>query len=462
MLRLPRPCPVTLVCAFLAACGSRPSSSEVAAPRDVEAAHDTQGSNASRGDAGAADSADEDAADDDVVTADGGDADSSANTGEFDADASDASTRGPLVYQQRLGSTDPVPLRFFGKAVAIEDDNLVIGATGGDDGVDGAGRVTHFRLVDGRWEFAQLFTPERIDDRPYFGRALDLADGVVWVGAHGQDGDAFGDDAGGVIGRRLADGAEVGRATGRPGDHYGLSVAARDGVLCVGAPRSGEREEGRAESLSIGAMRLLVSATGTEPGHWLGGDVEAVSDGCAFGANGTFDALRQAGAVQVCRFDGCVEVLDPEPAERAQFGDALAVEDNWLAVGSPGAGAQPGRVLVYDLDALDAGPVQTLRAPLVDDDFGASLAWSDGTLYVGAPLGDGEEVGSRDGVVHVFEGSPGAMEATRRLVSPTPQDGAEFGHDVAADGDWVVVTARFDDGDVERAGAAYAYRWRRD
>jgi hypothetical protein len=445
---------------LIAACGSSPSATEPggsavdATPSDTP---DQGGSDVeTRPDA---DDADADAATDDVASTDA------------TPDTTDAAALGPArpVYRQRLASRDPVPLRFFGKALDLDARLLVVGATGSDEGVDGAGRVTLFEEVAGRWELRDVVFPVRNDSRPYFGRALALLGDTLWVGSHGEDGEGFGDDAGAVDRfdvRAMPPTPDAPPLRGSAGSHLGLSVDASERWLCVGAPRAGDTEQGRAYMLRTDDLTNAVAeAHGTEPGAWLGMSAAAVSDGCVFGADGTRDGVRQAGAVVRCTVEGCAPLLPPDadgrprpPIEGARFGASVAGGNGLLAVGAPGTATTVGQVAVGDLSA-DPITWAWLTSPQTNDAFGAAVAFAGDRLLVGAPLGDGAEVGARDGVVYVYERQGGAWTLTESVRSPREQGGAEFGHAVAGDARWLVATARFDDGDVDRSGAAYVFEW---
>lgn len=443
---------------LLAACGSSPSASEPVEP--VRDASITDATAPGQGDAATADA---DRADTEPTAPDTG-----VPMPDTPTDAANIEPERP-VYRQRLASRDPVPLRFFGKALDLDGRRIAIGATGSDDGVDGAGRVTIFEEVAGRWELGDVLLPFREDPRPFFGRALSLHDDTLWVGSHGEDGEDFGDDAGALDRVDLRTRPPAPNAQplrGPAGGHLGLSVSANARWVCVGAPRAGVDEAGEVYIAAADAPEtVLVAATGQSPGAWLGVSATALEDGCVFGADGTRDGVRQAGDTVRCTEAGCepLPLTDPDgalrpPVEGARAGAAVDANATFVAVGAPGAATVVGQVAVGDLRER---PVawQWLTSPQTNDDFGASVAFAGERLIVGAPLGDGASQGARDGIVYVYERQAQRWVLTETVRSPREQTGAEFGHAVAGDARWLVATARFDDGDVDRSGAAYVFEW---
>ena len=223
----------------------------------------------------------------------------------------------------------------------------------------------------------------------------------------------------------------------------GLSVAS--GGLVLGAARTGAPETwvtDRADSWWSGPRGFRPTSgtsSGVEPDDEHGRAVQAAPGWAALGAPSASPALAlegaparglRAGAVTLLSLEHAagaapiVQWLQPPPGEAAGgFGSALAflVEGGVtraLAVGSPFA-ADPatglpmvGAVHVFEPQPVSGGAatatwrqVRTLRpaAPGVGMSFGASLAWCDGALVIGAP-GDGA-LAPGAGSVHGMSGT---------------------------------------------------------
>ena len=212
---------------------------------------------------------------------------------------------------------------------------------------------------------------------------------------------------------------------------------------------------------------------------WVGGN-EFSSFGSSLALNGPVLAVGGPNASAVWLFflngsswllDDVIQWGDGSAICGCGFGLSVAVDLPRLTVGAyqevnPATSAWTGAAHVYRYEGSvegwneedvyrpsDAwpGPVP----PVTEDGFGASVALSGPSIWVGAPNNDHEGV-YESGAAYVFE------SAQARLLAPVAEaDGFdEFGVSVAAAGDVVVVGARFDEsGSVELAGAAYVYRW---
>lgn len=95
--------------------------------------------------------------------------------------------------------------------------------------------------------------------------------------------------------------------------------------------------------------------------------------------------------------------------------------------------------------------VGELTAPtaLVGGSFGNSLDQDAGRLIVGAS----------DERAYVYRRDGGGWALEAELASPNPNGFDAYGSQVAIDGEWAVVAARFDDSAAEDAGAVYVYKW---
>lgn len=118
--------------------------------------------------------------------------------------------------------------------------------------------------------------------------------------------------------------------------------------------------------------------------------------------------------------------------DRPAFGGALAVNDQWIAVGDDSAGGGDGLVTIYS--AATGRLVRELRAPETDTEtgFGFSLSLCGNKLLIGAP-----ELGSGVGVAYLMDVRNGRL-LHRFLASPAvTQD--RFGDAVALSERYAVI-----------------------
>ena len=202
----------------------------------------------------------------------------------------------------------------------------------------------------------------------------------------------------------------------------------------------------------------------------LGWALSAGGDWLAAGAN---QDRANAGSVAL--------YLNPEPGARPtvpelrpadlqpgdQFGSAVSLRGDWLAVGAPlgdGKVQDSGVVYLFQLVPQAGGPRWVQAAKLEAGDaargaqLGFSVALSGTTLIVGAP-GDSDG-GSVAGAAYVFELQSGVWNQTAKLLASDRRPSDKFGSAVAIDGNEIVVGAPFaaDLTALKSFGAAYVFK----
>jgi hypothetical protein len=145
-----------------------------------------------------------------------------------------------------------------------------------------------------------------------------------------------------------------------------------------------------------------------------------------------------------------------------EYGENLAIEGDRLLVSARGdkhAGAYAGAVHVYDWDGDSWESRTKLIAdpPHIRDSFGSSIAMSGTTLAIGAEI-DSSDGLARAGSAYVFEQSGDGYRQQQRLRSSDPAAGDFFGRTVDVEGDTLVVGAPLATVDgVEFAGKAHVF-----
>lgn len=182
-------------------------------------------------------------------------------------------------------------------------------------------------------------------------------------------------------------------SSGDTGDGFGRAVAVTDGRVYVGAPRQGEGvvyvfesgSEGWSETarLEAEAAHRFGSAIAADGGMLFVGAPGAGSD------QGQLIVLSQSAAGI---WDESRRLAALDGAEGDQFGASVAVANDKLSIGAPGAKDLAGHVYMFrrtpdgDLDALDGFPTAGLET---GSRLGSSLAASPGLVVAGAPSANG-------------------------------------------------------------------------
>lgn len=303
----------------------------------------------------------------------------------------------------------------FGAAVAAGGGRVIVGAAledgadGGvngdaaDDSASGAGAAYVFAADDdGDWQQQAYLKSSNPDAGDQFGSAVVIGRGIAAVGAPLEDS----------------------AATGIDGDAANDAAASAGAVFVFAADGDGDWEQA-----------AYVKASNTDAGDRFGaavaisGDLLAVGapgeDSAATGVNGEQDddTLDAPGAVYVFERDEdgdwsqVAYVKASNPGSLDNFGAAVALEGNLLAVGAPGensaatgiggdqasnAALDAGAVYVFARDGGgDWSQIAYVKASDTDanDEFGTAVAADGDSIVAGAPFEDGGDsgVGGDDG-----------------------------------------------------------------
>lgn len=288
----------------------------------------------------------------------------------------------------------------FGSHVGISDDLAVVGAFDGD--------VVRVYARDGEtWSLDGEITyfAEKPNARFYGVRV----DGDV-IGILDEYDDDAGTNAGGInLLERTAPGTySYLRTVANPffsqsaRNYYGIGLRngfeMRGGKILCGDEYGGMKvvaaEEFNDESLSLTATlpnstaEQLLEASDKQTGDKYGNSVSSDGDWAVVGAPGANVSGNPYGAAYVLhRSAGSWSQYDKLPnynpgATHPNFGTAVAISEDWVAVGSPGVGAN-GEVHLYQNVAGTWTWQQTLTGD--DESFGSALSMDSIFLIVGAP-----------------------------------------------------------------------------
>jgi len=260
---------------------------------------------------------------------------------------------------------------FFGGAVAVENDTIVVGAAGDDESGFLSGSVYVYRYAGEDTEQTQKLVANDAAAGDLFGSAVAVAGDVIVVGS--QQHQASGGSRSGAVYvfRRTGDAfvqeQKIEAADGSEDDFFGTSVAVSNDAIVVGAV----------------------------------GDDTATGSGSAY----------------VYRFDGMTWNEEQKLAGTSAtlgFGRAVAIDADRLVVGDHGArtaGDTPGNsgsAYVFNLQTGTwvAEPRLAARNGDQGDRFGRSVAIDDDTIVVGARSRN--DMGPSSGNVYVYDGTRGS------------------------------------------------------
>jgi len=390
----------------------------------------------------------------------------------------------------KLTASDGAADDFFGSAVSISGDTIVIGAYWDDDvgldsgsayiferdhgGTDNWGQVTKLTASDGA-----------ADD--WFGYFVSISADTVVIGANYDD-DEGGNSGSAYVFQRDYGGtdnwgqvAKLTASDGAADDFFGSVSISGDTVL-VGAPgdpwltRSGDayifqRDEGGTDNW--GELAKLITLEG-EADDYFGCSVSISGDTAVIAARGNDDAGNNSGSAYVCRQHnggtnnwGQVAKLTASDASSGdEFGYTVSISGDTVVIGAPGheyAGGQTGAAYVFQCDEgglsmWDQVTRLTASDAAAADYFGHSVSVSGDTVVIGAYSDD--DAGLSSGSAYIFERDQDGPNNWGEVTKLTASDGAWgdfFGWSVSISGDTVVIGAYHDDDAGSDSGSAYIF-----
>jgi len=332
---------------------------------------------------------------------------------------------------------------------------------------------------------------DTVDD---FGASTDISGNFAIVGApNAGAGAAFVYERGGLdwvqVAQLVPDGTTL-----VAGDDYGSAVAIDGPVAVVGAryrqvgslPEQGVVFTFRRDPLGEWVFEQELTYAGGIAGDNFGHAVDISGDWMVIGAPKSDDAggIGDSGTALAFRYDGsqwtfAQKLRAADDYENDRFGDAVAIDGNWIAVGAKwdddGCPADPGcnsgSVTMFFEDPA-TGPLEwvqqdKLTAQVADgtqvgarsDFFGSALAIHGNRIVVGAYGHDSAASGAGAAFVYQLEGLDWVIE--QRLTASdavSSDDLARFG--LAIRDDLIIACARDGDGNdppVDGSGAAYFF-----
>ncbi|MCB9845354.1 MAG: hypothetical protein H6811_05150 [Phycisphaeraceae bacterium] len=353
--------------------------------------------------------------------------------------------------RQLLERPSGQPGQEFGGEVEFDAAWLMAGSPG----ADGIGAVEVFARDETGWIHAGSLSGASLDANSQFGHHIRLMGEWCFVGSPGDSGSS-GVATGTVQVFRLHEGEwsfaqELSPSIGAVNDSFGISLASEGRVLVVGADRS---DAGEPDGGAVFAFELDGDAW-TESAVVIPNDPE---EGARFGlyeiglrgGQLVVSATRKdesgfvdAGAIYVFgrECDAWVQtqkLVAAEPANNRHWGNAVAIDGDWLAVGTIGYGVD-----MYAREEADGqwAHRQFLSASAIpqSDGFADFLAMDDGLLAIGA-----SRVGGNAGVIHLFEHRPlaGGWTWNWAFAGSGTDEGDLFGQPIALRGAELAAGAR--------------------
>jgi uncharacterized repeat protein (TIGR01451 family) len=403
----------------------------------------------------------------------------------------------PFIQYAKLTPSTPDALGALGSAVVVTDEIVAVGGPG-DDGV---GTVYLFERTPGSWEVNATPLDELMasDGEPgdYFGAAVAIDGDRMVIGAPyaAADPNAASPIYTGAVYvfERSDDGSwadpdEVAKLQpDTPQDlmHFGEAVALHGDDVVVGAqeydnPSPAVNDAGAAFVFEPGDdgwdQVAVLTAPSPQTGAYFGNSVaidDDAIDGEVIVVGAPASGLAASGEAYVYVEDDdewthAATLLPAAPTAGSQFGEAVAIAETTVLVGAPKAGAETtGAAYLFakpgggwlPADVVNETAILTGSDQRPYGDFGAAVALDASQALVGSTNGGAED--SYAGAAYLFRKPVGDWVSATETTQFVASDGADadwLGAAVALDGDLYVAGAPQATVDGETwAGAAYVF-----
>ena len=274
------------------------------------------------------------------------------------------------VEEAQLFSDDIAQADFFGAALSLKGDLAIIGATGDDDAGSSSGAAYVFRRFGTSWQQEQKLVADVATTADLFGDVVAIGNGLVIVGAPGDD------DGGSAAGatyvfRRDAlswvQEAKLVADDAQAGDEFGVSVTIDGNTVAIGARLEDDRGNNAGavyvftrSGTSWLSPPIKITAFDGEGSDQFGISVSLKNDLLLVGATGDDDAAIGAGASYLYSLQGGAWVFEEKlTASTAATSDllgegALSVDSAIIGAGrADSLGSNSGTAFIFALTGPD-------------------------------------------------------------------------------------------------------------
>jgi len=371
------------------------------------------------------------------------------------------------ITEFKLSPSDGAGTDLFGRAIAVTDSFVIVGAQEDDDGGSNTGSAYLYTRAGSSWENEVKLNPMIAGVNDQFGTAVALTNDYAVIGEP-FDGPERGEVY--LFGRNGSAWTEVATLRASDGtfwDYFGSSVSIEGTTIVVGAYGN---DQGRGAAyvfvLESGSWveQAKLTASDAEVSDYFGIDVAISGDRILVGAQWNDEGAENAGAGYIFLRQGSdwieeAKLMADDPGFGLLLGASVSLSGNTAILGARGddhAGLSTGSAYVFTESAGSWSQEAKLTASdaSLADFFGTDVSISESTALVGA-LGD-DDLGSSSGSVYVFSRVEGVWVETDKWTASDGEASDHFGEAVVISGEVAAIGAPEAYGSSE-AGAAYMY-----
>lgn len=362
------------------------------------------------------------------------------------------------ALQAKLVAADGAAADRFGESIALEGNLLLIGASIADGDQVNQGSAYLYALGGNGWQLQKKLQANDGASNDYFGRSVAISGDTVIIGAAGDDIGSQPDRGSAYVYRRAGanwfEQAKLVADDGTTADGFGNALAASGDTLFVGAERddvAGRLDQGSVYAFhrtgSIWTQQLRLSSGDGAALDLFGFSIAISADTAIIGAPGQL--AGRGGAYIFVRNGGSwayqAKLVAQDGKSSDYFGRAVAIHDNTVIVGAPGAGvtfrsSDEGAAYVYARTGTNWDRQAKLAASnrSQQDAFGSAVALFAETAVIAAVWDDvRDNVDQGSTYVHVRNGASWTQQT--QIASSNGEKNESFGNSISISGDTALI-----------------------
>ncbi len=383
------------------------------------------------------------------------------------------------TQQAKLVASDAGIGDQFGVSVTITGDSVIVGSHSDDVGANiNQGSAYVFARAPGgvTWTQQAKVTASDGATNDFFGNAVAISGDTLLIGAYTDDNGANTDQGSAYVfvrsGAAWAQQAKLTASDGASSDGFGYSVAVSGDTALIGSFQDDVPAGGNAGSAYVfsrtGAtwsQQAQLTASDGAASDFFGNAVAIDGNTALVGAyQDDTGANANQGAAYAYTRSGTTwtqqaKLTSPDGTASDNFGSGVALTGDTAVIGvnndDVGANSNQGSAWVFSrIGSTWIGPDLTLLASdgAAGDAFGYSVSINGETALVGTPFATAQ------GAAYVFVRSGGIWTQQAKLTAADGANGDLFGVHVALSGDTALVSAYSDDiGANTNQGSAYVF-----
>ena len=374
----------------------------------------------------------------------------------------------------KLTAADGTTNDYFGMSVDVDGHFMVVGAYGDDDKGSSSGSAYVFQRDGTNWIYSAKLTASDGAAADYFGRAVAISSNRIVVGAYGDDDKGSASGSAYVFehsGTNWVQAAKLTASDGATSDYFGFAVSINGDRVAIGAYMDDDKgsASGSAYVFECSGTNWVQTAKLTASdgavSDYFGRAVSISGDRVAIGAYLDDDKGTSSGSAYIFQVSGTnwtqvAKLTASDGVGSDYFGYSLDICGDRVVIGAyldDDKGSNSGSAYIFQVSGTNWTQAAKLTATdgAAGDYFGLSVSLNADRIAVGACYDD--DMGSSSGSAYLYTYTDSNWSLVDKML---PADGAAadyYGYSVSVSEHDMLVGAYQNDDAGSASGSAYVY-----